>query len=79
MSRLNLDIGDLDFSDSMAPVIKLRLIPHRGLKWKSKGENEQEEKVIQASELPPKRDSSQPASLSRSISGTCHAVATGGA
>lgn len=26
MSRLNPDIGDLDFSDRMAPVIKLRLI-----------------------------------------------------
>ena len=44
MSRLNLDIGDLDFSGSMAPVIKLRLTPHRGLKWKSKGEKSKKKK-----------------------------------
>jgi hypothetical protein len=37
MSRLNLDIGDLDFSDSMAPVIKLRLNPPQGSKMEVKG------------------------------------------
>jgi hypothetical protein len=37
MPRLNPDIGDLDFSDRMAPVIELRSIPQAS-RMKSKGE-----------------------------------------
>ena len=37
MSRLDPDIGDLDFSDCMAPVIKLRSIPQAS-RMKGKGE-----------------------------------------
>jgi hypothetical protein len=74
MSRLNPDIGDLDFSDRMAPVIKERSIPQAS-RMEVKGER-RAKNAFQASEWPPKRNGSQPALFSRSTSATCHAMAS---
>ena len=74
MLRLNSDIGDIDFSDRMVPVRKLRSIPtgvqNERLKGKTTKKNKQFKQVNGR-----QADGSQPASFSRSTSATCHTVA----